>query len=165
MKDSISTKVPSWNFVALTRPDDSMRIYLRVKDTKNKEIKTFDRPVSGLISVPYSQLKAEAEEIVSNRNSPEFIPKYKKFASLHFHLRSDNKKRSTRESSLIRNSQKYTRQSIVGRQISSVVVLGAVVRRDCESIIFDLDKALGQSSIQSGNHYAKKTRSKANLRQ
>ena len=63
-KDSITTRIPNWNFVAVTRNEDGQRLYVRVTEAKRNVIaKT--RPAAGLLSVSYSQLKAEAEEIVS----------------------------------------------------------------------------------------------------
>ncbi|KAI4480419.1 hypothetical protein M0802_014239 [Mischocyttarus mexicanus] len=64
-KNSISLRVPPWNFVALTRPYDSQRIYIRVKNEENITIKS-TKSISNLLSVSYSQLKAEAEEIIIN---------------------------------------------------------------------------------------------------
>ncbi|XP_046610675.1 chromosome transmission fidelity protein 18 homolog [Neodiprion virginianus] len=64
-KDSISMRVPNWNFVAVTRCSDSQRLYIRVKsDSKCTVVKS--RPASGLLSVSFSKLKAEAEEIMVN---------------------------------------------------------------------------------------------------
>ncbi|KAK2577163.1 hypothetical protein KPH14_003320 [Odynerus spinipes] len=63
--ESISLRVPSWNFIAVTRPFDSQRIYVRIKKEKNIAIKSMT-PVQNLLSVSYNQLKAEAEEIITN---------------------------------------------------------------------------------------------------
>ncbi|KAK1128703.1 hypothetical protein K0M31_019855 [Melipona bicolor] len=63
-RESISLRVPRWNFVALTRPRDAQRIYLRVKNDEQSKIKTNTHSISNLLSVPYSQLKTEAEEII-----------------------------------------------------------------------------------------------------
>ncbi|KAF3427800.1 hypothetical protein E2986_02125 [Frieseomelitta varia] len=63
-RESISLRVPHWNFVALTRPRDAQRIYLRVKNDEQSKIKTNTHSISNLLSVPYSQLKTEAEEIL-----------------------------------------------------------------------------------------------------
>lgn len=57
-------RVPLWNFVAVTRCSDSQRFYIRVKND-NKCTLVKSRPASSLLSVSFSQLKAEAEEIVS----------------------------------------------------------------------------------------------------
>lgn len=63
--NSISQRVPPWNFVAVTRCSDSQRLYVRVKsDSKFAVVKS--RPASGLLSVSFSKLKAEAEEIMVN---------------------------------------------------------------------------------------------------
>ncbi|CAL7936344.1 unnamed protein product [Xylocopa violacea] len=63
-KDTISLRVPSWNFIAVTRPHDAQRIYLRVRNNTQNRLQTSTRPISNLLSVPYSQLKAKAEEII-----------------------------------------------------------------------------------------------------
>ncbi|XP_017754396.1 PREDICTED: chromosome transmission fidelity protein 18 homolog [Eufriesea mexicana] len=63
-KESISLRVPRWNFIAVTRPHDAQRIYIRVKSTEESKVKTNTHSISNLLSVPYSQLKAEAEEII-----------------------------------------------------------------------------------------------------
>ncbi|XP_012153108.2 chromosome transmission fidelity protein 18 homolog [Megachile rotundata] len=64
-KESISLRVPRWNFVAVTRPHDAQRIYVRIKDDEKYMFKTNTNLISNLLSVPYSQLKAEAEEIIA----------------------------------------------------------------------------------------------------
>lgn len=62
-RETITTRVPSWNFVALTRPYDSQRLYVRVKpDAVINPIKV--NSSSGLLSVSYDKLKADAEKIV-----------------------------------------------------------------------------------------------------
>ncbi|XP_031840583.1 chromosome transmission fidelity protein 18 homolog [Nomia melanderi] len=63
-EDTISLRVPRWNFVALTRPRDAQRIYIRLKDDTEPNVKESTRTFSNLLSVPYDQLKAEAEEIM-----------------------------------------------------------------------------------------------------
>ncbi|CAK9798019.1 Chromosome transmission fidelity protein 18 homolog [Anthophora quadrimaculata] len=63
-KDSISLRVPRWNFVAVTRPHDAQRIYVRVRSNDPNKIITSTYANSNLLSVPYDQLKAEAEEIM-----------------------------------------------------------------------------------------------------
>ncbi|XP_043248448.1 chromosome transmission fidelity protein 18 homolog [Colletes gigas] len=63
-RDSISLRVPHWNFVAVTRPHDAQRIYIRVKSNREYNQKINTHSVSNLLSVSYSQLKAEAEEIM-----------------------------------------------------------------------------------------------------
>ncbi|XP_076761142.1 chromosome transmission fidelity protein 18 homolog [Xylocopa sonorina] len=63
-KDTISLRVPCWNFVAVTRPCDAQRIYLRVRDNTQNRIQTSTRVISNLLSAPYSELKAKAEEII-----------------------------------------------------------------------------------------------------
>lgn len=65
-RESISLRVPRWNFIAVTRPHDAQRIYVRVKSDEKNTVKINTTSVSNLLSVPYSQLKAEAEEIVNN---------------------------------------------------------------------------------------------------
>lgn len=57
-------RVPRWNFVAVTRPCDAQRIYVRVKSNEQCEIKRNVHSISNLLSVPFSQIKAEAEKIV-----------------------------------------------------------------------------------------------------
>lgn len=57
-------RVPRWNFIAVTRPRDAQRIYIRVKNNEQSEIKRNIHSISNLLSVPFSQVKAEAEEIV-----------------------------------------------------------------------------------------------------
>lgn len=59
-------RVPPWNFVAITRTGDNQRLYIRVKN-KSKLAVVKSRPASGLLSVSFSKLKAEAEEIVSRK--------------------------------------------------------------------------------------------------
>lgn len=59
-------RVPRWNFIALTRPHDAQRIYIRVKNNEQSKIKKNTDSISNLLSVPYSQLKTAAEEIVSD---------------------------------------------------------------------------------------------------
>ncbi|XP_006610723.1 chromosome transmission fidelity protein 18 homolog [Apis dorsata] len=63
-RESISLRVPRWNFVAVTRPCDAQRIYIRVKSNEQCEIKRNVHSISNLLSVPFSQIKAEAEEIM-----------------------------------------------------------------------------------------------------
>ncbi|XP_054012649.1 chromosome transmission fidelity protein 18 homolog [Hylaeus anthracinus] len=63
-KDSISLRVPRWNFVAVTRPHDAQRIYIRMQNDKDYTAKTNTQSFSNLLSVPYNQLKVEAEEIM-----------------------------------------------------------------------------------------------------
>ncbi|XP_034178383.2 chromosome transmission fidelity protein 18 homolog [Osmia lignaria lignaria] len=63
-RESISLKVPRWNFIAVTRPHDAQRIYVRVKSDEKNIIKRNTTSISNLLSIPYSQLKAEAEEII-----------------------------------------------------------------------------------------------------
>ncbi|KAG9437378.1 chromosome transmission fidelity protein 18 [Apis mellifera carnica] len=63
-RESISLRVPRWNFVAVTRPCDAQRIYIRVKSNEQCEIKRNIHSISNLLSVPFSQIKAEAEEIM-----------------------------------------------------------------------------------------------------
>ncbi|XP_015177515.1 PREDICTED: chromosome transmission fidelity protein 18 homolog [Polistes dominula] len=64
-KDNISLRVPPWNFIALTRPFDSQRIYIRMRNEENISIES-KKPIRNLLSVSYNQLKAEAEEIIVN---------------------------------------------------------------------------------------------------
>lgn len=65
-RDSISFRVPRWNFIAVTRTHDAQRIYVRVRNSEQTERKASAHVTSNLLSVPYSQLKAEAEQIVRN---------------------------------------------------------------------------------------------------
>ncbi|XP_011639488.1 chromosome transmission fidelity protein 18 homolog, partial [Pogonomyrmex barbatus] len=62
-KNSISLRVPSWNFVAITRSYDSQRLYIKVRNI-SKDINQSRRPITNLLSMPYSQLKIQAEEIM-----------------------------------------------------------------------------------------------------
>ncbi|XP_047362161.1 chromosome transmission fidelity protein 18 homolog [Vespa velutina] len=62
---NISLRVPSWNFIALTRSFDSQRLYIRIKNEENITVESM-KPVRNLLSIPYDQLKAEAEEIIVN---------------------------------------------------------------------------------------------------
>ncbi|XP_076287009.1 chromosome transmission fidelity protein 18 homolog isoform X2 [Lasioglossum baleicum] len=63
-KDTISLRVPRWNFVALTRPHDAQRIYIRIKNDAVPSVNNCEHKFSNLLPVPYNQLKAEAEEIM-----------------------------------------------------------------------------------------------------
>ncbi|XP_078042301.1 chromosome transmission fidelity protein 18 homolog [Augochlora pura] len=63
-KDTISLRVPRWNFIALTRPHDAQRIYIRVKNDTEPIVKKSGHIFSSLLSVPYEHLKAEAEKIM-----------------------------------------------------------------------------------------------------
>ncbi|XP_076649239.1 chromosome transmission fidelity protein 18 homolog [Halictus rubicundus] len=63
-KDTMSLRVPRWNFVALTRPHDAQRIYIRVKNDAVPSVNSSEHKFSDLLPIPYSQLKAEAEEIM-----------------------------------------------------------------------------------------------------
>ncbi|XP_014470697.1 PREDICTED: chromosome transmission fidelity protein 18 homolog [Dinoponera quadriceps] len=67
-KNSISLRVPPWNFVAVTRTYDSQRLYVRVRNTQN-DVKRSSGPITNLLSVPYRQLKAQAEELTRKRGS------------------------------------------------------------------------------------------------
>ena len=62
-RETISLRVPRWNFLAVTRPHDSQRIYIRVR-SEQADVKPSKHSYSNLLSVPYSKLKAEAEEII-----------------------------------------------------------------------------------------------------
>ncbi|XP_043280438.1 chromosome transmission fidelity protein 18 homolog [Venturia canescens] len=63
-KDSISTTVPSWNFIALTRVSDFQRVYVRVGENRREKQSINTRPPSDLFQLPFSDLKREAEEII-----------------------------------------------------------------------------------------------------
>ncbi|XP_071574574.1 chromosome transmission fidelity protein 18 homolog isoform X2 [Temnothorax nylanderi] len=65
-KNSISLRVPSWNFMAVTRSYDSQRLYIRVRNTQNN-IKQSTQPVANLCSIPYTQLKTQAKEIMAKK--------------------------------------------------------------------------------------------------
>ncbi|XP_011151397.1 chromosome transmission fidelity protein 18 homolog isoform X2 [Harpegnathos saltator] len=65
-KNSISLRVPQWNFVAVTRTYDSQRLYVRVKNIQN-DVKQSTKPFTNLLSIPYKQLKAQAEEITRKK--------------------------------------------------------------------------------------------------
>ncbi|XP_018307581.1 chromosome transmission fidelity protein 18 homolog isoform X1 [Mycetomoellerius zeteki] len=65
-KNSISLRVPSWNFVAVTRSYDSQRLYIRVRNQQNN-IKQSTSPIANLSSVPYKQLKIQAKEIMARK--------------------------------------------------------------------------------------------------
>ncbi|KAL6423197.1 hypothetical protein ACFW04_010103 [Cataglyphis niger] len=66
-KNSISLRVPPWNFVAVTRLYDSQRLYIRVRNVQN-DIKQAKKPITNLLSISYKQLKAQAQEIMSTKN-------------------------------------------------------------------------------------------------
>ncbi|KAM0725880.1 Chromosome transmission fidelity protein 18-like protein [Formica fusca] len=66
-KNSISLRVPPWNFVAVTRLYDSQRLYIRVRNARN-DIKQTKKPITNLLSISYKQLKAQAQEIISTKN-------------------------------------------------------------------------------------------------
>ncbi|XP_074102404.1 chromosome transmission fidelity protein 18 homolog [Cotesia typhae] len=71
-RETITTRVPSWNFVALTRPYDSQRLYVRVKpDAVINPIKV--NSSSGLLSVSYDKLKADAEKILAYKAKEKSI--------------------------------------------------------------------------------------------
>ncbi|XP_012539347.1 chromosome transmission fidelity protein 18 homolog [Monomorium pharaonis] len=65
-KNSISLRVPPWNFVAVTRPYDSQRLYIRVRNAQN-DIKQSVRPIANLFSTSYNQLKTQAKEIMEKK--------------------------------------------------------------------------------------------------
>ncbi|XP_057324055.1 chromosome transmission fidelity protein 18 homolog isoform X2 [Microplitis mediator] len=70
-RESITTGVPSWNFVALTRPSDCQRLYIRVKpDAAMDPIKVKS---SGLLSVSYDKLKADAEKILAEKAKERLV--------------------------------------------------------------------------------------------
>ena len=62
-RENVSLRVPRWNFLAVTRPHDSQRIYIRVR-SERADVKPSKHSCSNLLPVPYSELKAEAEEII-----------------------------------------------------------------------------------------------------
>ncbi|XP_051170661.1 chromosome transmission fidelity protein 18 homolog isoform X2 [Leptopilina boulardi] len=63
-KGTISTTIPPWNFVKITRNKDGKSLYVKVKkDEKQSVSKT--RLTSNLLSVSYNQLAAEASEIIA----------------------------------------------------------------------------------------------------
>ncbi|XP_032677350.1 chromosome transmission fidelity protein 18 homolog isoform X2 [Odontomachus brunneus] len=65
-KNSISLRVPPWNFVAVTRTYDSQRLYVRVRNVQN-DVKQSTKLINNLLSVPYRQLKAQAEEVIAKK--------------------------------------------------------------------------------------------------
>ncbi|XP_018394126.1 PREDICTED: chromosome transmission fidelity protein 18 homolog [Cyphomyrmex costatus] len=65
-KNCISLRVPSWNFVAVTRSYDSQRLYVRVRNQQN-DIKQSINPIANLTLVPYKQLKIQAKEIMARK--------------------------------------------------------------------------------------------------
>ncbi|XP_066590270.1 chromosome transmission fidelity protein 18 homolog [Prorops nasuta] len=73
--DSISLHVPRWNFIAVTRPYDSQRIYIRVKENQfiNHNMK---QSISNLLPIPYNDLKSEAEEIIVKNIENASLPKH-----------------------------------------------------------------------------------------
>lgn len=92
-KDTISSRPPRWNFIKMTRNTDGQSLYVRVKNAE-KGVFVKSQPSSRLLSVSYSQLKAQAEEIIikniehaslvqtvqtSNRNTDDslWVDKYK----------------------------------------------------------------------------------------
>lgn len=48
--------------MAVTRTYDSQRLYVRVRNVQN-DIKQSTKPITNLLSIPYGQLKAQAEEV------------------------------------------------------------------------------------------------------
>ncbi|KYN27861.1 Chromosome transmission fidelity protein 18 like protein [Trachymyrmex cornetzi] len=64
--NSISLRVPSWNFVAVTRSYDYQRLYIRIRNQQNN-IKQSSNPIANLSSVPYKQLKIQAKEIMARK--------------------------------------------------------------------------------------------------
>ncbi|XP_072767686.1 chromosome transmission fidelity protein 18 homolog [Anoplolepis gracilipes] len=73
-KNSISLRVPPWNFVAVTRLYDSQRLYIRVRNAQKDQIKQTKRPITNLLSVSYNQLKAQAQEIMAIKNELSVQP-------------------------------------------------------------------------------------------
>ncbi|KAL0100828.1 hypothetical protein PUN28_019304 [Cardiocondyla obscurior] len=67
-KNSISLRVPPWNFVAVTRSYDSQRLYIKVRNTQNN-IKQSAKSIVNLFSIPYMQLKAQAEKIITKKQT------------------------------------------------------------------------------------------------
>ncbi|XP_063995530.1 chromosome transmission fidelity protein 18 homolog [Diachasmimorpha longicaudata] len=72
-RETISLKIPSWNFVALTRPTDSQRIYVRLRPKNPSEFVKVT-PTSGLLNVNYENLKEEAEKILVEKAKKESLP-------------------------------------------------------------------------------------------
>lgn len=62
---SITLRVPPWNFVAVTRNTDAQRLYIKVRPEHKFDTTIKIRPLSGLLSVNYSQLKEQADKIVN----------------------------------------------------------------------------------------------------
>ncbi|XP_034948783.1 chromosome transmission fidelity protein 18 homolog [Chelonus insularis] len=62
-ENSITLRIPSWNFVPLTRYRDSQRLYVRLRpEPKVNPIKITS--ASGLLSTSYEKLKKEADQIL-----------------------------------------------------------------------------------------------------
>ncbi|XP_015122752.1 chromosome transmission fidelity protein 18 homolog [Diachasma alloeum] len=72
-RETISLKIPSWNFVALTRPADSQRIYVRLRPKNPSKIVEVT-PAGGLLNVNYEKLKEEAEKILVEKVQRESLP-------------------------------------------------------------------------------------------
>ncbi|EZA52142.1 Chromosome transmission fidelity protein 18-like protein [Ooceraea biroi] len=66
-KNSISLRVPPWNFVAVTRSYDSQRLYVRVRSERKDVKKSTRGPIANLLSTSYRQLKAQAEEVMAKK--------------------------------------------------------------------------------------------------
>ncbi|XP_058807276.1 chromosome transmission fidelity protein 18 homolog isoform X2 [Phymastichus coffea] len=66
-KNSITTRVPKYDFIALTRTEDGNRIYIKVSE-KNKYVPKAYKSSSGFLIKSFNHLKGEAENIVSKIN-------------------------------------------------------------------------------------------------
>ncbi|XP_011304841.1 chromosome transmission fidelity protein 18 homolog [Fopius arisanus] len=71
-RETVSLKIPSWNFVALTRPADSQRVYVRLRPKESVKIVGI-ASTSGLLTVNYEKLKEEAEKILIEKAKRESL--------------------------------------------------------------------------------------------
>ncbi|KAK0093770.1 hypothetical protein PV326_012707 [Microctonus aethiopoides] len=72
-KCSISLRVPTWNFVAVTRSTDSQRLYVKVRPENKFDAKKLNL-TSGFLCSNYNQLKDEAEKIILEKVKRASLP-------------------------------------------------------------------------------------------
>ncbi|KAK0168430.1 hypothetical protein PV327_002232 [Microctonus hyperodae] len=72
-KCSISSRVPTWNFVAVTRSTDSQRLYVKVRPENKFNAKKLNL-TSGFLCSNYSQLKDDAEKIILEKVKRASLP-------------------------------------------------------------------------------------------